>query len=133
MTAVLPVAHGTAEQLARLRHFRQLDLPEAHELDPVARFLIGRVGDATEVLEQITDELDQLWSLITEDFDDDQLDELTEDDWARHSFATQQQEADHRHTATVARLVYAIEGHIALHRIIHAETGRTTYPAAVAS
>jgi hypothetical protein len=124
VTAVQPVAHGTAEQLARIRQFRGLDLPEAHELDPVARFLIGRVPDPAEVLEQITDELDQLWSLITEDFDESDLDELSEDDWARHSFATQQQEVDFRHAATVSRLVYAIEGHIALHRIIRAENER---------
>lgn len=126
MTAALPVQHGTAEQLARIHHFRQLTdpLPDAHELDPVARFLIGRVGDAREVLAHLADELDQLWSLITEDFDDDQLDELTEDDWARYSFATQQQEIDHRHAATVARLVGDIEGYIWLHRVIHVERAR---------
>jgi hypothetical protein len=124
MTAALPVAHGTAEQLARIAHFRGLDLPEAHELDAVARFLIGRVTDPAEVLEHLHDELDQLWSLITEDFDDDQLDELTDDDWSRHSFATYQQEVDHRHCATVARLVHDIEGHIHLARIVHAENTR---------
>jgi hypothetical protein len=126
VTAALTVQHGTAEQLARLQHFRGLTdtLPEAHELDPVARFLIGRVADPREVLEHLADELDQLWSLITEDFGDDQLDELTEDDWARHSFATQQQESDHRHSATVARLVGDIEGYIWLHRVVHFERNR---------
>ena len=135
MTPVRPVTHGTAEALARIHHFRQLTdtLPEAHELDPVLRFLVGPVGDATEVLEHVHDELDQLWSLVTEDFDADQLDEIPEQDWERHSFGTQQQETDHRHLATVTRLVYAIEGHIALHRVIHAQTGRTLHTAAVAS
>lgn len=124
MTAVLPVLNGTAEALARIVHFRALDLPDAHELDAVARLLIGRVTDHREVLEQLHDELDQLWSLVTEDFDDDQLDELTEVDWSRHSFATYQQEVDHRHLMTVARLVGSIEGHIGLARIVHAENTR---------
>jgi hypothetical protein len=134
MTAVRPVAHGTAEALARLQHFRGLTdaLPDAHELDPVMRFLVGPVGDARQVLEQIGDELDQLWSLVTEDFDDDQLDELTGADWERHSFATYGQEVAHRHAATVARLVYAIEGHVALHRVIHAEQQRPARTGAAA-
>jgi thiamine pyrophosphate-dependent acetolactate synthase large subunit-like protein len=134
MTAVQPVRHGTAEALARLQHFRQLTdpLPDAHELDQVIRFLVGPVHDATQVLEQIGDELDQLYDLVTEDYFLDQLDELTDDDWARHSFATYQQETDHRHAVTVSRLIYAIEGHIVLHRVIHAEHGRTVHPAAVA-
>lgn len=128
---VEPVRRGTAEQLARLCHFRQLTdaLPDAHELNPVLFFLLGPVGDPRQLLEQVGDELDQLWSLLTEDFDDDQLDELSEADWARYSFATYQQEVDHRHAVTVSRLVYAIEGHIALHRVIHAEAGRTVHGA----
>lgn len=129
MTAVLPVQHGTAEQLARLHHFRGLDLPEAHELDPVFRFLIGRVADPAEVLEQLADELDQLWSLVTEDYDDDQLDELSEADWERHSFSSYQQEVDHRHSATVSRLVGDIEGHIWLHRVVHVERARIVWTA----
>ena len=125
MTAA-QVLYGTADALARLLHFRSLTdaLPDAHELDPVIRFLLGPVDDPAEVLEHLADELDQLYSLVTEDFDDDQLDELTEADWERHSFATYAQEVEHRHAATVARLVYAIEGHIAFHRIIHAENAR---------
>lgn len=126
MITAQPAAHGTAEQLARLIHFRALEdaLPDAHELDPVIRFLIGRVDDAHELVAQLLDELDQLWSLITEDFDDDQLDELTDEDWSRHSFSTYQQEVDHRHSATVARLVGDIEGHISLARTVHAENSR---------
>lgn len=123
---VHPVAHGTADALARIWHFRQLTdtLPDAHELDAVTRHLIGRVPDHHDVLEHLADDLDQLWSLTTEDFDDDQLDELTEDDWAKHSFVTYQQEIDHRHLATVARLVWDIESHIHLARLVHAETER---------
>jgi hypothetical protein len=134
MTAVLPVLHGTAEQLARIAHFRQLTatLPEAHELDPVARFLIGSVRDHHQLLEHLAVELDQLWSLLTADFDDDQLDELTEADWCRHSFATQQQEIEHRHMATVTRLVDDIENHIRLHRVIYVES-QYVYPTAVSA
>jgi len=120
------VAHGTAETLARVAHFRQLTatLPEAHELDPVIRFLIGRVTDPAEVLEHLHDELDLLWSLITEDFDVDQLDDIPEPEWVRHSFATVQQETDHRHLLTVARLVNDIEGHIRLARARRVENER---------
>lgn len=118
-----PVAAGTAETLARVHHVRQLTdaLPEAHELDPVLRFLLGRVTDPAEVLEQLHDELDQLWSLLTEDYDDEQLDELTDADWQRHSFSSYQQEADYRHSLTVSRLVADVEGHIWRARLTHFE------------
>ncbi len=126
MSAAHEVRPGTAETLARCWHFRQLTdtLPEAHELDPAIRFLLGRVTDHDEVLEHLTEDLDQLWSLLTEDFDDDQLDELTDADWERHSFSSYQQEVDHRHSLTVARLVADIESHIALARQVHAEQQR---------
>jgi hypothetical protein len=134
MTAAEPVAHGTAEQLARVAHFRNLTdtLPEAHELDPLCSFLIGRVDEWADLMGELTDELDQLWSLITEDFDNDQLDELTEADWERHSFATQQQELDFRYSATIARLVGDIEGHIWLHRVVHTERARIARTGAAA-
>ena len=117
------VRHGTAEQLARVVHFRGLTdtLPEAHELDPVIRFLLGAVTDPAEILGHLHDELDQLWSLITEDFDDDQLDELTEADWARHSFSHHQQEIDHRWAATVERLSSDVESYIRMARQWHAQ------------
>lgn len=123
MSAAEPVRHGTADALARLHHFRQLTdaLPEAHELDPVIRFLIGAVTDPGQVLEHLGDELDLLWSLLTEDYDIHQLDELTDDDWARFSFPTAQQETDHRWATTVVRLVGDIEGHIRMARERRAE------------
>lgn len=103
---------GTAETLARVAHFRGLTdaLPEAHELDPVIRFLIGRVGDPDEVLEQLHDELDQLWALSTDDWEPSMLDELTDDERTRYSFPTYDAEVLHRHGLTVARLVADIEG-----------------------
>lgn len=112
MSAALPVPHGTAEQLARVHHFRQLTdtLPEAHELDPVIRFLLGRVTDHREVLEQLHDELDQLWSLVSGDFDDDQLDELTDDEHAAAFFPSYGYEVDARYTKTRDRLIAEIEG-----------------------
>jgi len=124
MTALDAVAHGTAEQLARIHHFRQLDLPEAHELDDVMRFLIGQVTDWRQVVEHLGDDLDQLWSLLTQDFDDAQLDELTETDWERHSFSSYQQEVEHRHTMTVTRLVDSVEGEVHLARLVRAENIR---------
>lgn len=117
------VRNGTAETLARVHHFRQLTdtLPDAHELDPVLRFLLGAVTDPAEVLGHLHDELDQLWSLITEDFDDDQLDELTDDDWTRHSFGDYQQEVDHRYAMTRHRLAADVESYIRLAREWHAQ------------
>ena len=123
MTTATVVAHGTAETLARVLHFRQLSatLPEAHELDPVLRFLLGRVTDPAEVLEHLHDELDHLWSLITEDFDDEQLDELTDADFDRYDFPTYQQEVDHRYAITRDRLVGDIESYIRMAREWHAQ------------
>jgi hypothetical protein len=127
MTAPKPVPHGTADALARCWHFRQLTdtLPDAHELDPVLAFLVGPVGDRRELVEQLGEDLDHLWSLLTEDYDDDQLDELSDADWERWSFATYQQEADHRHGLTVARLVEEIECAIWVHRVRAAEQTRS--------
>ena len=129
-----PVRHGTAETLARLLHFRALTdaLPDAHELDPAIRFLLGPVGDHGLVVEQVSDELDQLWSLVTEDWSESDLDEIPEEDWTRHSFSSREQETAHQWGITVNRLQYGIEAHIALHRLIHAEASRS-FPTAVAS
>ena len=131
MTAT-PVLHGTAETLARVHHMRQLTdaLPDAHELDPVIRFLLGPVGDAALVVEQIADELDQLWSLVTEDWSESDLDEIPEEDWTRYSFSSREQETAHQWGLTVNRLQYGIEAHVALHRLIHAETSGSRQVAA---
>lgn len=127
MTAVRPVAHGTAEQLARLTHFRALDLPEVAELDAVALFLIGDVGDPTDKLrlwQELRTDCLALWYLIASDWDDRDLDELTDADWMRHSFATQEQELAHRYGVTRDRLVSEIEGCIWRHRYSQAERTR---------
>lgn len=110
-----PVKHGTAEQLARIAHFRSLDLPEAAELDDVAAFLIGDVGsplDRRDLFERLTDDCLLLWHLITSDWDTDDLDEVPEVDWQRHDFPTQEAELAHRYTTTVNRLTETIEGTI---------------------
>lgn len=118
-----PVLHGTAETLARVHHFRQLTdaLPEAHELDPVLRVLVGTVTDSAQVLEHLGDELDQLWSLITEDYDADRLDELTDDDWAHGFFCTPGDEELARYSKTRDRLAHDVEGYIRMAREWHAE------------
>ena len=123
----VPVAHGTAEQLARVHHFRGLTdtLPEAHELDPVLFFLLGRVDNPREVLEHLGDDLDTLWSLLTEDFDvDSDLDELTEGEWLVCDFPTAQQELDFRFAKTVARLADEVESAIRLARTVAVERRR---------
>lgn len=106
-----------AENLARLAHFRGLDLPEAAELDFVAWHLLAAVGDSIDqaaVWLLLQDDCRALWHLITDGWDADDLDEISEDDWARHSFATQQQEIDHRYTATRERLCHDIEHAVAV-------------------
>ncbi len=127
MTAAEPVRHGTAETLARVLHFRQLTdtLPEAHELDPVIRFLLGRVTNPTELLDHLRDDLDQLWALATDDYDDDQLDESTDTDWEQHSFPTWQQEMEYRYSITADRLVHDVENHIRVARARHAQQPTT--------
>lgn len=107
-----PVKHGTAEQLARLAHFRALDLPEATELDEIATFLIGDVGqalDRRDLWQRLQDDAEKLWHLITSDWDTDDLDEIPDADWERHDFATHEQELAHRYGVTRNRLVDGIE------------------------
>jgi hypothetical protein len=127
MTAALPVAHGTAEQLARIAHFRALETVQPEELDAVALFLIGDVGDATEKLalwHELRGDAEKLWYLVASDWDDRDLDELTDADWMRHSFATVDQELAHRYGVTRDRLVGEIEGCIWRHRYAAAELRR---------
>lgn len=134
MTAPETVRHGTAEQLARIAHFRALETVQPEELDAVALFLIGQVGDPMEKLalwNDLRDDCERLWYLITSDWDDRELDELTDADWHRHQFATQEQELAHRWSRTRDRLAAEIEGCIDRHRVIHAE--RTRPRTAVAS
>lgn len=121
-----PVLYGTADALARVWHVRQLTdtLPEAHELDPVLRFLLGPVTHPAAILQHLSDQLDQLWSLLTEDYDaDNDLDEVPEADWARYDFPTWQHEANHRYARTFERLTDDIESYIRMAREWHAQTG----------
>ena len=126
--APLPVPFGTAQALATLAHFETLDNPDNDSLRHAWRLLIGPVPNPDEVWEHLTDELLQLWRLTSEDWDwdEDQLDELTEADWARYSFATQQQEIDQRLGMTIERLSSQIEGYIVRKRYELAELERAT-------
>lgn len=108
----MPVQHGLAEQLARIAYFAVLELPEAGELNEVAAFLIGDVGEALDramLWDQLQEPAIQLWHLVTDDWDEGDLDEIPEADWQRFDFATQQQEIDHRYTLTRERLADEIE------------------------
>ncbi len=125
MTATT-VGYGTADALARIWHVRQLTdtLPEAHELDPALRHILGPVTDPAAILQHLRDQLDQLWSLLTEDYDaDNDLDEVPEADWLRYSFPDGQQEIEYQYSITVDRLVHDIESYIRMAREWHAQTG----------
>lgn len=123
----VPPIPGMAEQLARIAHFRSLDHPEAAELDAVVFWLAGPqvpLVDAAVLWSELREPAEHLWHLITGDWDEDDLDELSESDWLRYSFATQQQEVDHRYHATRDRLVDEIESSVALARLMARETQR---------
>jgi hypothetical protein len=123
-----PVRCGTAEQLARLAHFRALNLPEVDELDAVACFLIGDAGDSQarrELWEQLRDDAERLFHLITDDWDSDDLDELTERQCMRLPLVALEQEiVDARYAATRERLAADIEGTVRLARYTAAENRR---------
>ncbi len=134
MTAA-EIRPGTAEQLARVWHMHLLEdarhahLParqrpdEARELVTVARWIIG-AGDPIPLLAQISDDLEHLWYLLTDDWEPSMLDELTEDQAVRRLLtATEAQELSARRDATYDRLVSEIEGRIWRARNMPARTG----------
>jgi hypothetical protein len=115
MTAPEPVRPGTAEHLARLAQLRWQDTPDAYAADEVAWWLLGDVGDAIAkraLWQRVRDDCRHLWFLVAADWDEDDLDSLTEQECELYSFATVEQELAHRHTATRDRLVADIEGAI---------------------
>jgi hypothetical protein len=120
------VRPGTAENLARLAHFRGLDLPEADELDSVAYQLLGDVGDTNakrELWEQLRDgDGRSLWYLIADDWDDRDLDELTEAQCTRLPLtATEDEVTQLRYEVTRERLLGDIERTVWLARARAAE------------
>ncbi|TFV91375.1 hypothetical protein [Blastococcus sp. CT_GayMR16] len=120
------VRSGLAEQLARLAHFADLDLPEVQELDAVACFLIGDVGDATaktELWEQLkAGDAARLWYLISDDWDDRDLDDAIDTD----AGLTREQEEQARYERTRNRLCSDIERTVYLARYRAAEARRGT-------
>jgi hypothetical protein len=122
------VANGTAEQLARLAHFQAMEETQPEELEAVALFILGRVRrdvvDRVLFWADLQPDCEQLWHLITDDWDDRDLDEVPEVDWARFDFATAEQELAHRHERTRGRLVDEIELAIAVARTATAENDR---------
>jgi hypothetical protein len=117
----LRIRHGLAEQLARLSHFATLGLPESHEMDEVACWLIRPVENAAAVWRDILPVCEHLHRLITEDWDDDDLDPCREDDpvLAVHAVAA-------RHARTVERLTCEIENTVGFARLRHAEIRRAS-------
>jgi hypothetical protein len=74
MQITQPVPPGTAIQLARLAHFADLDIPEADELKFTGYWILGAVGDPDQVWESLHDDAIRLWHLISDDWDDRDLD-----------------------------------------------------------
>jgi hypothetical protein len=123
---IQPVRAGTAENLARLAHFRSLDLPEADELDAVAFFLLGDVGDTNakrELWDAIRDGDGQaLWYLVADDWDDRDLDDLTETQCTRLPLtATEDEVTQLRYEVTRERLIGDVERTVWLARFRAAE------------
>jgi hypothetical protein len=112
MTAPEPVRPGTAENLARLAQLRWQDTPDAYAADEVAEWLVGAVGNRAAMWARLRPDSRHLWFLVSEDWDEDDLDSLTEQECELYPFATVEQELAHRHTATHDRLVADIEGAI---------------------
>lgn len=130
---VEPVRNGTAEQLARVAHFRDFEHVQPEELDAIAHYLIGDVGDPIDrdvLWAELRADCLTLWHLVTDDWSERDLDEVPEADWARHEFATGQQEIAHRYQITRDRLCLDIERAVWLARYTAAEARRI--PTAVA-
>ena len=107
-----PVPYGTGEQLARVAHFAAADLPDGDHLDDVAWFLIGAVDDTYGLLHDLRGDLGFLWRLMAGRWAESDLDELTEDEWARLSFPTAAAEVLHRYDVTRARVAADVEAAI---------------------
>lgn len=125
---VEPVRNGTAEQLARIAHFREFEHTQPEELDAVAFFLIGDVGhpvDRDVLWASVREDCLSLWHLVTDDWTERDLDDVREADWSRFDFATSQQEIEHRYQITRDRLCCDIERAVWLARYAAAEARRT--------
>lgn len=112
---------GVAEQLARLAHLRcRVSVTDSLELDAVAQHLLGPVGFSVEralLWEHLQEPALALWRLLDDDHDEHDLDELTEADWARESFATRGQELMRRYEITRERLCREIDTAVFLARV----------------
>lgn len=137
MTALL-VPPGTAEQLARCWYLRSLhdgDHDATAAVDDLASFLIGNVGGwnaAQELWVRIEADLHLLWSLMDGLWAEPDLDELTERDWVRMSFATAAHEVQARYERTRERVAADIEGAVRLARYQAAEARRAARVAGAA-
>lgn len=114
MTALRPdpVRYGTGEQLARVAHFAAADLPDGDQLDDVAWYLIGHVDDTYGLLHDLRADLAFLWRLLAGTWSCDELDELSEEQWARLSFPTAAAELLHRYDVTRQRVAADVEAAI---------------------
>lgn len=117
---VVEVPYLLADQLARLSHFTALDLPEVRELDEVACWLIGRVHCASVVWADLRPVAEHLFRLISDDWDDDDLDDARDGD----PILTDD-EVEARHTRTVERLRCEIDNVIGFARLRYAELSRS--------
>ncbi len=120
---IRPVRPGTAEQLARIAHFRAIEHVQAEELDFVALWLIGDAGDAVtkhELWNRLRPVCEHLWSFVTDDWDENDCDDMSAQEAALPAGHGWDALADR----TRERLATEIEGAIRLARYREAEARR---------
>jgi hypothetical protein len=123
-----PVRPGTAEQLARCWYLRGSQMADAAEIvDDLASFLMGPVGGhgaAHDLWWSLDGDLRLLWNLMDGGWQPDDLDELSEDDWARHHFPSAEAELLVRYERTRTRVAAGVESAVRIARYRAAEESR---------
>jgi len=113
--------HGTAEALAVCAHLEQLTDTlggDAAEVSRIYRLAFPDLDstEIREVIEHLSDELEQLWHLITADWQDSDLDELP--DLPKFDAMTIKQAQDQAVSDTIERLVKQIETYVHRRRVL---------------
>lgn len=117
------VRHGTAEQLARISHFRAVEQHQPEELDFLALWVIGcgiPAADKWDLWAQIRPLAEHLWSFVADDWDEDDCDAMTVDEAEMPAGHAEEACADR----TRSRLVRDIEQQVWLARYRAAEARR---------
>lgn len=123
-----PVREGTAVQLARAAYFSLCDNPQSDELVSLGLWLLGDVGGASAAYalwRDLEGDLIRLWHLITDDWDDGDLDELPESVAERMAGVPSMWLLEARHEATRDRLICQVHTRVWAARYRARETART--------